>query len=236
MLEPELFELLEHTADAAWSVTEAGEILSWNAAAAALFGYAGDDVLHRNVEEVLGARDALGTPVLAAGEDSAVRQLRDGRSSVPAFDMLVTTRSGKSCWVNVSTIVFDNRRTGHRLFVRLARDIGQYKHHEVLFHEATEVARELLRLADDAAQLAPVVDLSVQERRVLRLLADGKNSLAVARELRISPQTLRNHLHHINRKLRTHSRLEAVTHALRRGLLSEPPVTDEPQDSSAADR
>jgi DNA-binding CsgD family transcriptional regulator len=30
---------------------------------------------------------------------------------------------------------------------------------------------------------------------------------------------LRNHLHHINRKLRTHSRLEAVTHAQQRGLL-----------------
>ena len=59
MLEPELFELLEHTADAAWSVTETGEILSWNAAAAALFGYARNDVLHRNVAEVLTARDAV---------------------------------------------------------------------------------------------------------------------------------------------------------------------------------
>ncbi|HKU61032.1 MAG TPA: LuxR C-terminal-related transcriptional regulator [Gemmatimonadales bacterium] len=40
-----------------------------------------------------------------------------------------------------------------------------------------------------------------------------------ARRLKISAQTLRNHLHHINRKLRTHNRLEAVTHAQRRGLL-----------------
>lgn len=32
-------------------------------------------------------------------------------------------------------------------------------------------------------------------------------------------QTLRNHLHHINRKLHTHTRLEAVTHAQRRGLI-----------------
>ena len=42
---------------------------------------------------------------------------------------------------------------------------------------------------------------------------------AIARTLRISAQTLRNHLHRINRKLRTHNRLEAVTHAQRRGLL-----------------
>ena len=126
MLEPELFELLEHTADAAWSVTEAGEILSWNAAAAALFGYPRDDVLHHNVAEVLGASDALGTPVLAAGEDAAVRRLQNGHPHVPAFDMLVQTDSGKECWVYVSWFVFVIHRTGRRLFVGMARDVSRY--------------------------------------------------------------------------------------------------------------
>ena len=49
--------------------------------------------------------------------------------------------------------------------------------------------------------------------------AAGRNSTTIARKLSISAQTLRNHLHHINRKLRTHTRLEAVTHAQQRGLL-----------------
>ena len=40
------------------------------------------------------------------------------------------------------------------------------------------------------------------------------------RTLGISPLTLRKYLHHINRKLRTHNRLEAVTHAQRRALLN----------------
>jgi DNA-binding CsgD family transcriptional regulator len=35
----------------------------------------------------------------------------------------------------------------------------------------------------------------------------------------ISSQTLRNHLYHVNRKLGTHNRLEAVVHAVRRGLI-----------------
>jgi DNA-binding CsgD family transcriptional regulator len=61
--------------------------------------------------------------------------------------------------------------------------------------------------------------LSEHERRILMLFAEGKNSATIARTLRISAQTLRNHLHHINRKMRTHSRLEAVTHAQRRGLI-----------------
>lgn len=71
----------------------------------------------------------------------------------------------------------------------------------------------------DASRHAPVEALSEHERRILRLFANGKNAAAIARELSISAQTLRNHLHHINRKLRTHNRLEAVTHAQRRGLL-----------------
>ena len=65
----------------------------------------------------------------------------------------------------------------------------------------------------------PVEALSDQERRILTLFAEGGNPAGIARTLRISPQTLRNHLHHINRKLRTHNRLEAVTHAQRRGLI-----------------
>ncbi|MCL4865778.1 MAG: hypothetical protein KJZ47_07775, partial [Gemmatimonadales bacterium] len=53
----------------------------------------------------------------------------------------------------------------------------------------------------------------------LKLFASGSNSTAIARKLGITAQTLRNHLHHINQKLRTRTRLEAVTHAQLRGLL-----------------
>src|SRR5213078_1244524 len=47
MLETELFALLEQTADAAYTVTEGGEICSWNGAAERLFGYTASEVLHR---------------------------------------------------------------------------------------------------------------------------------------------------------------------------------------------
>jgi DNA-binding CsgD family transcriptional regulator len=120
--------------------------------------------------------------------------------------------------VNVSTIVFDNRRTGRRLLVRLARDIDQRRRNEELLNRMVEAARRVVALTDDAHH-APVESLSEQERRILKLFAEGSNSTTIARKLRISPQTLRNHLHHINQKLRTHNRLEAVTHAQRRGLI-----------------
>ena len=218
ILEPELFALLEHTAEAAYTVTDGGEICSWNSAAEELFGYSASEVLRRNVDEVLEACDALGTRALGGGFDAPTRP-PNGQASIKNFDLEVRVRDGRRIWVNVSTIVFDNHRTGRRLFVRLAHDISRRHRKEELLTEMMEVAQRLVRHADDPKEHAPIEPLSEQERRILKLFADGGNPSAIAGRLSISAQTLRNHLHHINRKLRTHNRLEAVTHAQRRGLI-----------------
>lgn len=219
MLEPELFALLEQTADAAYTVTEQGEICSWNRSAERLFGYPASEVLGRHIEEVFDAFDVLGTEPLVGGAKTAVRNPDASGSGIPHFDLDVRTRSGARLWINVSTIVFDNRRTGRRLLVRLARDITQSRLNATLLNRMVEIARQLVALTDDASQHAPVEALTKHERRILKLFAEGSSSAAITRKLGISAQTLRNHLHHINGKLRTHSRLEAVTHALRRGLI-----------------
>jgi PAS domain S-box-containing protein len=219
MLETELFSLLEHTADAAYTVTEDGEICSWNHAAECLLGFPANEVLHRNIDDVLEARDALGTPALAGGNEAMTRTWDGTFGGVPNFDLEVKTRSSDRIWVNVSTIVFDNSRTGRRLFVRLAHDVDQRHRNEELLNRMVEGARQFVSLAENAASHAPVASLSDQERRILTLFAEGGDPATIARTLNISPQTLRNHLHHINRKLRTHNRLEAVTHAQRRGLI-----------------
>ena len=219
MLEPKLFAILEHTADAAFTVDEDGKICSWNKSAQRLFGHAEREVLHRDVEEVLDAYDGLGTEPLAGGSQAAIRQRDTTGGGIPNFDLDVRTASGARLWINVSTIIFDNPRSGRRLYVRLARDISAQRRNAELHDRVLEAARQLVALTSDDAQLAQVEPLSEQERRILKLFAEGSNAKAIARTLRISAQTLRNHLHRINRKLRTHNRLEAVTHAQRRGLL-----------------
>jgi PAS domain S-box-containing protein len=219
MLEPELFALLEQTADAAYTVTENGEICSWNEAAEQLFGYAASEVLGRNIDEVTEAHDTLGARALAAGSDSATRGTDKASAGIPNFDLEIRTKSLGRIWVNISTIVFDNRRTGRRLFVRLARGIENDRRNEELVTRMLESARQLIALAHDPSHHGPVESLSEQELRILKLFAEGRSSTTIGRKLHISPQTLRNHLHHINLKLRTHNRLEAVTHAQRRGLI-----------------
>jgi PAS domain S-box-containing protein len=219
MLEPELFALLEQTADAAYTVAEDGMICSWNASAERLLGYQASEVLHCHIQKVLEAFDGLGTEPLAGGSDAAVRHWDGAGGGIPNFDLEVRTRAGGRIWINVSTIVFDNRRTGRRLYVRLARDITRHRRNTELLHRTIEAARNLVALSADESHHAEIEPLSEQERRILKLFAEGSNAKTIARKLDISAQTLRNHLHHINRKLRTHNRLEAVTHAQRRGLL-----------------
>jgi PAS domain S-box-containing protein len=218
MIESELFALLEQTADAAYTVTERGEIRSWNQAAEQLFGYSRAEVLGRHIDDVFDAYDSLGTEPLLGGADSAARDPKKS-GYIRHFDLDVRTKSGARLWVNLSTIVFDNHRTGRRLLVRLARDMTQARLNEIVLSRMVGIAQQAISASGDASQQAPAETITTRELRTLQLFADGHTSAAVARKLGITAQTLRNHLHKINRKLRTHSRLEAVTHAQRRGLI-----------------
>jgi PAS domain S-box-containing protein len=218
MLERQLFALLEHTADAAYTITERGEICSWNTAAEQLFGYSARDILGRNIDEVTTTPVGKAKHPPVGSDKGAIRRNEGESGGIPDFDREVRIRSGKFVWVNVSTIVYDTRG-GRRLVVQLVRDIDHQRRNEELVNQMVESARQLLTLAHDPAHHATVESLSEQELRILKLFAEGSGSATIAKKLRISPQTLRNHLHNINRKLRTHSRLEAVTHAQRRGLI-----------------
>jgi DNA-binding NarL/FixJ family response regulator len=68
-----------------------------------------------------------------------------------------------------------------------------------------------------------VHDLTPRELEVLRALVGGRSSREICAELYISPNTLRTHVQNLLNKLRVHSKLEAVTFALRQQLVEMPP-------------
>lgn len=63
-------------------------------------------------------------------------------------------------------------------------------------------------------------DLTRREREVLQLLAEGATTEALAQQLYISKHTARSHVRNILGKLDAHSKLEAVSVALRAGLVT----------------
>lgn len=217
MLDSELFELLEHTTDAAFSLDESGEIVSWNAAAEKLFGYPAGEAIGSTCFQILEGIGALGTRV--CHENCTILECAGHREQVPDFDLSVSIRSGGRIWVNVSTIVHRNTRTGRRLVVHMARDITRRKESEDLARRLVDVSRQLIATTVGPEAVAPVSPLSEQEAHILKLFAEGEKAPAIIRKLGISQQTLRNHLYHINQKLGTHTRLEAVMHAIQRKLI-----------------
>jgi DNA-binding NarL/FixJ family response regulator len=64
------------------------------------------------------------------------------------------------------------------------------------------------------------VRLSAREREVLALVAAGISNKGIARELQVSPNTVKFHIAAILEKLGAATRAEAVVAALRRGELS----------------
>jgi DNA-binding NarL/FixJ family response regulator len=61
--------------------------------------------------------------------------------------------------------------------------------------------------------------LSVREKEVLRLVVDGKDNAAIAKELFISPYTVKNHISNILLKLHVENRLQAAVYAVRDSLV-----------------
>lgn len=217
MLERELFTLLESTADAAFTVDDRGLVRSWNRAAEKLFGHDATSVVDKPCADLFHGRDAFGTPVCS--EHCNVIECALQHRDTPNYDIEVETQSGDKVWVNVSILVFHDERAQRTLVVHLARDIGARKEQERLAQQLVQVARKLSSVSGDADAAAPVSPLTRQEQRVLRMLAAGKSPERVAQELKISSRTLRNHIHHVNQKLQTRNRLEAVMQASRRKLI-----------------
>jgi len=65
-------------------------------------------------------------------------------------------------------------------------------------------------------------DLTERERSILGLLAEGTSTSGIADQLVIAPATARNHVQSVISKLGAHSRLEAVSIALREHIVDLP--------------
>jgi two-component system, NarL family, nitrate/nitrite response regulator NarL len=91
-----------------------------------------------------------------------------------------------------------------------------------------------------ATSSVPVVrgdlDLTVREREVLTLLAQGRDPSGIADSLVISPKTVASHLQRIIAKLGVHSRAQAVAVAYQSGLLTPSAEEEEDVERAAAAR
>ena len=82
--------------------------------------------------------------------------------------------------------------------------------------------REISSRPTDRVPSTAMRELTKREKEVLKFLALGMGTAAIARELAISTATVRNHSQRILAKLQVHSRLAAVARGYALGLFAVP--------------
>lgn len=218
MLIDQVRNLLDGTGDAGFAVDGQQFICAWNKGAEKFLGYPCSEILGKPCAPIFQGRTGLGKRVCSEPcriLDCALR----GRE-ISGFEMEVRAKSGRRFWVAASVLVFRDDRTNRHLLLHILQDINRLKKTERLNSELVRIARQITALPDEpTSHLPPCPPLTPKEEMVLRFIAEGCAVADLAKKLSVSAGTVRNHLNHVNEKLQTHNRLEAVFQARRRGII-----------------
>jgi PAS domain S-box-containing protein len=216
----EIKELVDSTSDSAFAVDGAGLIVAWNNAAETMFRMSASDAIGKMCGQIIQGMDECG-PVCSA--DCSVQQAVRNHHPVRNFDLHIQTASGRQ-WCNVSVLIADEANSTLPHSIHIVRQIDVRKRLELLVRDfvvtGTGLAPEqATTLISSTRAPARETELSDREVSVLRLLAKGATTTAVAEQLHISRTTVNNHIQHILRKLDVHTRLEAIRRAEHAGLI-----------------
>ena len=208
-------DIVASTADAAFGTDEEGRIVIWNKAAERLLGYGAAGILGRPCHDVLCGRDAFGNRF--CDELCAIEMMASRREPIRHFELSVRKASGQFQRVGVSVMVVPGPKAAQYTVLHLLQPLAEG---EVVAHgPAAPAAFGGLPAAAASAPPPQSRSLTAREIEILRLLADGAGTEAIADTLFISVTTVRNHIQNILRKLEVHSKLEAVSLALRHRLI-----------------
>jgi PAS domain S-box-containing protein len=208
----DLDALLGRTADGVCAVSDDGKIAFWNRSAEKILGHAAREVVGRPCCEVFVGRDTSGNRLCYKG-CHVLTLVRRGEP-VQHFEMATRTKAGRPVWLDISILVVPGARPDTSTTVHLFRDVTASKEIESLVRE-----RLAQTLPPPSLESEPPPELTRRELEILRLVATGANTRAMAERLHVSPATVRNHVQHVLAKLGVHSRLEAAAYATRHRLL-----------------
>lgn len=211
-----LTDFLARSADGAYVVDANQRIVAWNDAAETLLGFSEQDVLGQPCHQIIGGRADGGCVICRRGCQPFAASQRG--ELVPSFDVQVRTAHGMSRWVNAGVICIDipdESGDTSPAVIHLLRDVEAKKRAESFAADVATLSRQfnpaLVSSESEQNVSLPLTPLTPREFDVLRLMSDGLDTGAIASQLLIGKNTVRNHIQRIMHKLDAHTRLEAVT-------------------------
>ncbi len=152
---------------------------------------------------------------------------------LPTMDGATATRAIRQQFPQVQVIALTSFKEGDLINKALKAGAIGYLLKDVSADELAQAIRAAhagrATLSPDVAQVIvhaasqppkPGLDLTERERAVLILMVEGLNNTQIAGRMMVSPSTIKSHVSNILTKLGVSSRTEAVTLALRQGIIS----------------
>ncbi|MEU9116698.1 response regulator transcription factor [Streptomyces sp. NPDC048483] len=179
---------------------------------------------HRGVRLVEGDEEppaAVAVVVTAAMDDSTIPQLRrlvriDGARIVLVADQIREAELLAVIECGVGAILWRHQATSRQLYQSvLAASRGEGDLPSDLLTRLLHQVGQLQRSADDRPSTP--AGLAPREIEVIRLIAEGLDTGAIAGRLSYSERTVKNVLHGITTRLHLRNRAHAVAYALRQG-------------------
>jgi two-component system, NarL family, response regulator len=191
-------------------------------------------VVREGLRTVLGGNDSIEVVAVAENGFDAVRLFREHRPDVTVMDLKMPGMDGlealthiRSEFPSAKVIVLTTFDGDEDVFRAIKAGAATYLLKESLLDDLVRVVGEVNQGAHPipqniAARLAARVGqpaLTPREVEVLKLISRGMRNKEVSGELGISEETVQVHVKNILAKLKVQDRTEAVTVALRRGIL-----------------
>lgn len=209
-------DLLARSVDGVCAIGADQTIVFWNAASEALTGVPARHALGRCCHEILNGQDLLGRPLCRGG--CSLGALRQGGPPPASLPMRITHADGRTVQLHVGTMLMPAAQGEHWDVVHVMRR-GRGQRSASLLDSPVPPPDPCPKGTTNVEHDPAACQLTVREREVLRLLAEGSCADAMARRLNISITTVRNHIQRLLAKLNVHSRLEAVAYAHRHLLI-----------------
>ncbi len=217
-------------------------IIGVNAAFSQLTGYCLDEIKGKKTAETrlldVATCQAIGKMLLDAGslQNVAIRLCaREGSILECQLSAVTTTLGAQDCLLAIFQGMHDGH---HRSEAELKKAIESVMQEASWFSRAVVEKLAQLRLPHAAALAQPsLADLTSREREILGLICQGLTDPEVSDFLRLSRNTVRNHLASIYSKISVHSRTAAVVWARQRGIYGyEKPKPAKPEQGARSKR
>jgi len=222
---PNVPTIVENASRAAIATDANNVIVHWNMAAVELCGFTVEEAVGRNLQQIIQARDVHGNRL--STDHSAFHEMIRIGEAPQSFELAIITATGKMVSVAASiVVVLEPKPTDYHLIYLMTPLYRRRRADEAIDRVLAQTNLPGITEPGGGAPTGATQrgtrkppHLTRRQLEVLLLLAEGKRSGEIAKELTISVHTVRTHIQGIFRTLGVVNSLEAVSRALHERII-----------------